>query len=95
MYYDSNCGQIFKIIGLIQYVPKNSSDESSIASSNHDTRDEETTGNASSIRPTGNKEVQQEHDPEGGQRKGTCVSDYFILTSLDVHVCLESITIPF
>ena len=56
---------------LLHYIPKNGSDKSSVASANHDAWDEETTGDASSIRPTGNKEVYQEHNQESGQRKCT------------------------
>ena len=58
---------------LIMSVPKNSSDKSSIRCPDHEAGDEETTGNASSVRPTGDKEVHQEDDPEGGKRESTCM----------------------
>ena len=53
-------------------VPENSGDKSSIGRPYHEAGDEETTGDASSVRPTGDKEVHQKDDPEGGQGEGTC-----------------------
>ena len=56
---------------LVLFVPENSGDKSSIGCPYHEAGDEETTGDASSVRPTGNKEVHEKDDPEGGQGEGT------------------------
>ena len=54
------------------FLPKNGSDKSSIGRPYHEAGDEETAGDASSVRPTGDKEVHEKDDPEGGQGEGTC-----------------------
>ena len=58
---------------LVISVPKNCGNKSSIGGPNHKAGDEETTGDASTVRPTGDKEVHQKDDPEGGQGEGTYI----------------------
>ena len=57
---------------LVISVPENSGDKSSIGRPYHEAGNEETTGDTSSVRPAGDKEVHKKDDPEGGQGEGTC-----------------------
>ena len=58
---------------ILWILPKDSGNESSIGGTNHETGNEETTGDASSVSPTGDKEIHEENDPESGEREGTWI----------------------
>ena len=56
-------------------LPEDCGYEAPISCTDQKARDEETTGNTSSVRPAGNEEVYQKHYPESRQREGTCCLD--------------------
>ena len=71
--YHHDLAYYAQIVKLTISIPKNGGDKSSIGCSDHEAWDEETTGDTSSVRPTGNKEVHQKDDPEGGKGEGTWI----------------------
>ena len=56
---------------LYRVLREESSHESAVGSSYHETWDEESTRNTSTIRPTRNKEIHNEQDNQSRQCEGT------------------------
>ena len=57
---------VLPIIVIAFDLPKNSGHKSSIGCTNQKAWDEQTAGNTSSIRPTGDEEIDEKHNEECG-----------------------------